>query len=425
MRRLRAVGTWLAAGLALWAVLAVAAVRVSSQVTIPNSFTTNTTADPDAVNTNFSTLGTQALNRTGGTMTGTLSSQAIAPVVDATYAVGSAILRYTNAFFSGTVTAGTFAGTNATLSDITLTSPATGLTVAGINIINNTGKIPALSSIYLSDLSGANLTGLVNLNASALSAGTVPMARLTAGTFTRVTTTSTGTLNDFAPGLSGDTLVVFNNATLATVTGFAAGVDGQLLVLVSTGAGRVDLPHQNTGSAAASRLLNMATSAATSLAPGAGTAVYIYDTGNARWRLIVHDQGDFLTGTFNAADYVASTAGTWTVAAGDVKDVSYWLRGRSLLINVSIETTTIVQSGGQPTALTIANPEWGGFTLKTAAKQVTASYLADNGTGGGGFLQASQALSSTLLYVGRFNAVQFSAATDATAVWGQIMVAVN
>jgi hypothetical protein len=78
----------------------------SAQITIPNSFTTNTVADPDQVNTNFSTLGSQALNRTGGTMTGTINSQAITPTVDATYALGTAPLRFTNGVFSGIVTVG-------------------------------------------------------------------------------------------------------------------------------------------------------------------------------------------------------------------------------------------------------------------------------------------------------------------------------
>jgi hypothetical protein len=44
-----------------------------------------------------------------------------------------------------------------------------------VNIINSAGKIPALSSTYLADLSGANLT---NLSASNLSTGTVADARL-------------------------------------------------------------------------------------------------------------------------------------------------------------------------------------------------------------------------------------------------------
>lgn len=47
-----------------------------------------------------------------------------------------------------------------------------------VNIIDSTGRIPALSSTYLASLSGANLT---SLNASNLASGTVADARLPAG----------------------------------------------------------------------------------------------------------------------------------------------------------------------------------------------------------------------------------------------------
>jgi hypothetical protein len=49
------------------------AAMTSAQITIPNSFTNETIADPDEVNANFTQLGSQALNRTGGTMTGALT----------------------------------------------------------------------------------------------------------------------------------------------------------------------------------------------------------------------------------------------------------------------------------------------------------------------------------------------------------------
>ena len=44
-----------------------------------------------------------------------------------------------------------------------------------VNLIDSTGKIPAISSTYFTSLSGANLT---SLNASNLGSGTVPTARL-------------------------------------------------------------------------------------------------------------------------------------------------------------------------------------------------------------------------------------------------------
>src|SRR5690606_25236990 len=54
---------------------------------------------------------------------------------------------------------------------------SSGVTAYGVNIINSSGKIPALSSTYLADLSGANLT---SLSASNVSSGTLADARLSA-----------------------------------------------------------------------------------------------------------------------------------------------------------------------------------------------------------------------------------------------------
>src|SRR5689334_13485790 len=46
-----------------------------AQITVPfPTFTAGTTIDPDQMNGNFSTLSTQALNRTGGTLTGNLAA---------------------------------------------------------------------------------------------------------------------------------------------------------------------------------------------------------------------------------------------------------------------------------------------------------------------------------------------------------------
>lgn len=106
-RRLRS-GALVALVLALGA-------AAGAQVTVPfPNFTLGTTADPSQVNANFAALSNQAFNRTGGVMTGTLTSLNITPSVDATYALGDGTHRYTNAFFSGTVTAGT--GTFTTVS---------------------------------------------------------------------------------------------------------------------------------------------------------------------------------------------------------------------------------------------------------------------------------------------------------------------
>src|SRR5262245_30447199 len=49
-----------------------AVLALDAQIPVPFTFTAGTIIDPDQMNTNFSTLGNSALNRTGGAMTGPL-----------------------------------------------------------------------------------------------------------------------------------------------------------------------------------------------------------------------------------------------------------------------------------------------------------------------------------------------------------------
>jgi hypothetical protein len=80
------------------------AVLYAQSITIPNTFTNGTVADGPQVNANFSALSSNALNRNGGTMLGTLNSRALTPTSDATYDVGTSSLRYRDGFFSRNVT---------------------------------------------------------------------------------------------------------------------------------------------------------------------------------------------------------------------------------------------------------------------------------------------------------------------------------
>jgi len=63
--------------LALLLAILVAPLSVTAQITVPNpTFVVDTVIDPDQVNANFAKFA-DALNRTGGTMTGTLTMQAL------------------------------------------------------------------------------------------------------------------------------------------------------------------------------------------------------------------------------------------------------------------------------------------------------------------------------------------------------------
>lgn len=137
-------------------VLAVVAAP-SSQVTVPNVFSTGTTIKSADVNTNFSTIANHALDRiSGGNISGNVTMDALVTIdgIDLSVALCPACA--------------------ATHASLTLTSG--NLTANGIGIIA-AGKIPAISSVYFASLSGANLTAL---DATQLT-GTVAPARLGSG----------------------------------------------------------------------------------------------------------------------------------------------------------------------------------------------------------------------------------------------------
>lgn len=118
-------------------------------------------------------------------------------------------------------------------------------------------------------------------------------------------------------------LLRMNNATLSTIRGLKAGRSGQILTIVSIGAGQVDFEHQNAGSTAENRLINVATSFVTSLAAGVGRIAYQYDGTTARWRLLFHDQGAAISYTPTwTGNLVAPTLGNGTLVG------SYILKGR-------------------------------------------------------------------------------------------------
>lgn len=233
---------------------------------------------------------------------------------------------------------------------------------------------------------------------------------------TIVTSTSTGTQADFAPGIStnsgSSTIVRLNNASLLTITGLASGIDGQRVVFVSIGAGQVDFAHQNVGSSATNRFINFATSASTSLAAGVGTAEYEYDGTTQRWRLIKHAQGSWITPTFNAANF-SGTGGSWSVDSGDILSLSYCLDGRTITVEWYISSTSVVVCS----SLNILNGAWGGFTTA----KTTLNICLYNNAGSGntvGFVQSSAASGAISIFA--LGGGNFTTVTNGTAVFGEI-----
>ncbi len=190
----------------------------SAQITIPNSFTAGTTISSSTMNANFTEIGTKALNRTGGTITGTVSVDSAVTIdgVDLSAAIAD---KTSTATISGTWTfsaAPVLTGLSLSTAGLALTGTGAGaLDVAGgvnagsgnVGIVDTTGKIPAISSTYFANLSGANLT---SLSASNISSGTLGVDRLPAGGIVQVvaaadsTNTTSATSSYATTGLSAN-----------------------------------------------------------------------------------------------------------------------------------------------------------------------------------------------------------------------------
>lgn len=196
--------TALLAGLLLVAAGAV----TTAQISVPNTLTSGTKIQAGPLNTNFSTIADAALNRTGGNLTGNLTANE-GVTIDGVDVGASVCLTCTAQF-----------------KNLTLTSPSTGITVNGVNVIDSNGKVAALSSTYLANLSGANLT---NLDSTQLT-GNIPLARFGLVTPTAYTPTwgNTGTSNTLGSGsLSGYYIqtgkLVFYRVFLSWGSGTASG----------------------------------------------------------------------------------------------------------------------------------------------------------------------------------------------------------
>lgn len=226
--------------------------------------------------------------------------------------------------------------------------------------------------------------------------------------YTEVTFTTTGNIDDL--NFSNANLIRMNNATDATIRGLLAGIHGQIVTIVSIGAGNVFLANQNAGSSAGNRLINTVTSGNTPLAAGSGMATYQYDDTTDKWRLITHEQGAYINVAFNAGDFTANGAMTWTVQAGDVGAFKYLLQGKTLTVVYLISTTTV---GGTPnTSLLVAIPN--GFSA--SGVQFLLSDSSDNGGGATVSLSLVAGGAQIFNFYGMSSTLNWSLATNATAI---------
>lgn len=245
--------------------------------------------------------------------------------------------------------------------------------------------------------------------------GDLPVANLSNGTFTVVDSTATGAQNNWAPGLDGNTIVTWHGASDLALTGIAGGVVGQVFVLKNTGTKIATGAHNSGSSSAGNKLFNLVTSAPT---PVAANGYIAYQHDGTQWQLIGHEQGAWITPTFDAANFTGAGAMTVTVTAGDVTTYAYRLVGRTLLLAWYVDTITI---GGTPSN-DIHVAILGGFT--STKYIVNASvYLSDNGTKIGGFATANG--SQTILSVQRLDLAVFAASANNTSMYGSLMFEVT
>jgi hypothetical protein len=116
----------------------------NAQIGIPNTFTAGTRIVSADVNANFSAVGDNALNRTGGTMTGVLTTQGIGPDANNTRDIASTGTRYRDLWLgrnaavggtlsvTGAVTGASFAGSGAALTGIPETAITDGALLARV-----------------------------------------------------------------------------------------------------------------------------------------------------------------------------------------------------------------------------------------------------------------------------------------------------
>lgn len=110
-------------------------------LSIPNTFTAQTTILSSEVNENFTSVADQAVAKAGDTMTGNLSAPGV-----------------------------TCTGTTTSASVVITATGASALDVGGginagtgnVGIVDATGKIPAITSTYFASLDGSALTGIAS-----------------------------------------------------------------------------------------------------------------------------------------------------------------------------------------------------------------------------------------------------------------------
>lgn len=172
--------------LLLLLLLLLAATPVAAQISVPNALSDGETIDAARLNTNFNQFA-DALNRTGGTMTGTLTTRNVIADGNNTRDIGATGTRYANVFsvlgdFSSTLSAAAVTTTGATTVGglLTVSGFGTHLVSSGgtggnvISVRNTTAGTANLSGLYLGNDGAAGTAQFIHTSSTYTAASTVP-----------------------------------------------------------------------------------------------------------------------------------------------------------------------------------------------------------------------------------------------------------
>jgi len=240
------------------------------------------------------------------------------------------------------------------------------------------------------------------------------------GGLTVINSTSTGTQNAWAPGITGNTFIDWTGAGDLTLNGIdnAGVILGTVVVIRCNGSSKILANHASGSAAAGEQLVNYVSSGATPVA-NTGYAVYVYASsgGTNYWQLIGHEQGAWITPTFSAGDFSSDT-GSWTVASEDVSTMAYRLSGRMLTVAYTLATTTV---GGTPSLLVINGGQIGGFTH---TKSIVNPSIVNDNAGGNVLGYAQTIATSTAIFLSEAVG-PWATSNNATYLSGELTFEVN
>jgi hypothetical protein len=291
---------------ALGLALAILATPVGATITVPNVFTPFSTISSSQVNTNFSTIAANALDKRGDSMSGTLNTQVILPDITATRTLGSASFKFLDGFFSGVMTAGSLVLAGS------ITGATTGAFSSNITVGGNANVTGTLQ------VAGTTTLGFVNTGAAASSSLTLstPLVISSGGTNSTATPTNggvgygTGSAHAYTAAGTAGQYLVSAGAGVPVWTGrttvFNAGNTGAAITL-----------NFNTNGLVQQITRNASTTITLTAPPLSGTVIVV----------MVHDgtAGAYTVAYSPAVKFPSGTAPTYTNTAAAVDIITlYW-----------------------------------------------------------------------------------------------------